>query len=273
LIAFVTNLIRRYPTLSFFILAYALTWSIAIPLLLSARGWVSWHVPHELEGLAAFGPLAAAFIIANRVAGREGVRNLLNSCLNWRVPGVWLVFTLLSPFAVLAFALLLAPTGEGVEASAQIRQLIFSAAFVEMIVFGGLFQGLGEEPGWRGFALPLLRRRSGPFAATLMLFPIWLCWHLPMFLSRPEFTLGSWIGFSIGILSAAIWLTFIYDATRSVLMAILWHMIINICRGVALAVSTPAFLMFGQVVAGVALLIVVYWLIARPGKYEKVSDA
>ena len=94
-----------------------------------------------------------------------------------------------------------------------------------------------------------------------------------MFLSRPEFDLVAWFGFSLGILSAAIWLTFIYDATRSVLMAIVWHMLINIARGIAMAVSMQAFLAFGQAVAIGAVLVVVYWIVRKPMPYSGPDGA
>ncbi len=68
------------------------------------------------------------------------------------------------------------------------------------------------------------------------------------FLIRPEFQWSAWLGFSAGMLSAAIWLTLLYDATRSELMAAIWHALINICRRPALAVSTATFLAFGQIV-------------------------
>jgi len=32
-------------------------------------------------------------------------------------------------------------------------------------------------PGSHGWFLPKLRQRLGPFAATLVLFPVWLFWH------------------------------------------------------------------------------------------------
>jgi flagellar biogenesis protein FliO len=43
--------------------------------------------------------------------------------------------------------------------------------------------------------------------------------------------------------------------------------LINITRGMAMAVSTAAFLAFGQLVLGVALVIVVIWAVRRPGRY------
>jgi CAAX protease family protein len=102
---------------------------------------------------------------------------------------------------------------------------------------------------------------------------VWLFWHLPSFLMRPEFQVGAWIGFSFGILSAAAWSTLLYDKTRSVLMIVLWHALINITRSIALAVSTAAFLAFAQVMIGIGVVIIIYWAIKRPGIYTAEPDS
>src|SRR4029078_12600306 len=50
----------------------------------------------------------------------------------------------------------------------------------ERFVFIFLFIGLGEEPGWRGFALPELQRKHSPLSACLILAPVWAILHLPL---------------------------------------------------------------------------------------------
>ena len=40
---------------------------------------------------------------------------------------------------------------------------------------------LGEEPGWRGYALPRLESAFGPVRGSLLLGLLWTGWHLPLF--------------------------------------------------------------------------------------------
>lgn len=262
-----TAIINRYPLASYFVLAYLLTWVIEVPVMLSARGLIDFHLPLVLEAFAAFGPFAAAVIVLKLDKNSPGVRQLFESLVKWRVPLFWLLLTVLSPFFVMFSALAMTGEMELLLSGEVCRQLAVGGRFMELIVLGGILRGIGEEPGWRGYALPVLRGRFGPLLATFALWPVWLLWHLPSFLMR-DFQLGAWIGFSFGILAAAAWTTLIYDRTRSVLMIAIWHALINITRGMAGAASTASFLAFAQVMTGLGLLVIIYWLIARPGPYE-----
>jgi len=265
-------MVKRYPLLCYFFLAYLFSWAIEIPMLLEARGYTDMHFPHFLEALAGFGPFAAAVVVLWGTQGWPGIAQLLGSLIKWRVPAGWFLFTVASPFLVLLSALFITNESSKLFSGSICADLVASGRMIEMVVIGGLLRGIGEEPGWRGFALPVLRGRFGPLAATLALFPVWWIWHLPSFLMRPEFQFIQFFMFGLGILAAAVWCTLIFDATRSVLMIAIWHALINICRGFAGAASSEAFMAFAQTVLLVAVLVVIYWLLKRPGP-SAVHDA
>ncbi len=254
--------IRKRPLLAYGLLAYGFTWTIASPQLLASRGLISAPDLHWLEPLAAFGPFVAGMLVARALDGRDGPRRILRSLVHWRVGWGPAVLAVLSPVVLLVMAIAGVAATAGLEIDAERPQLLrlsTTAGLFQLILVGALIQAWGEEPGWRGFMLPRLRAARGPLMASLILFPVWLLWHLPFFLSRPEFGLPQWLGFSAGILSAAIWLTLVWDATGSVLMALLWHAVVNICRGVALALSPTLFLAISNSVLIGAIVIVVFW--------------
>lgn len=263
-----SDLIRRFPLFSYFLLAYALTWAIELPIMYGERGVIALKLPHWLEAVAAFGPFLAAVIVLRYTNPADGVKTLIASLLHWRVPPLWLAVTLLSPVFVMVVALMITGNLPRLMSGELVAILIDTGKFMELLIIGGALRGVGEEPGWRGFALPVLRGRYGPLLATFLLWPVWTCWHIPAFLMRPEFELAAWIGFSSGILAATAWTTMIYDKTRSVLMIAIWHALINITRGITGTASTEAFLAFAQVMTGIGLVVIVYWLFARPGTYR-----
>lgn len=258
------NMFVRAPIVSYVVLAYLFTWGVSLPLLASRRGLLEAEVGEGWEVLAAFGPFLAAVIVTWANGGRTALATLWRGIGHWRVGTGWLAFTILSPFALLFLATILvrATTGAWPDLGALATgKLATFNGVLGLLIISGLVQGLGEEPGWRGFMLPRLRLRYAALTATLILFPIWLCWHLMAFLGRPEFGLPQWLGFSLGVLSAAVWLTFIWEHTTSTLMAIVWHTLINVARGIAMAISMQMFMAMSVLVLVGGLAIVVYWLV------------
>jgi uncharacterized protein len=86
---------------------------------------------------------------------------------------------------------------------------------------------VNEEPGWRGFALPRLQARFGPYLATVILAPLWAAWHIPMFWVEGWTTVNPW-QFVLILLGASFLLTAAANLSRfNILVAILLHALFN----------------------------------------------
>jgi membrane protease YdiL (CAAX protease family) len=211
-----------FPLVVFFVLAYVLSWFILVPaglgLLPDSASILAWVVP--------FGPAVAAFVVTAFTGGRSAVGQLLRRLVQWRVGLGWYVLVLLGiPLVELlgAFAVLGSVPFDDL---ARNWPVIFTA-YVPAVVYVAIFTGMGEEPGWRGFALPRLQDRHGPLLATAVLAVLWAMWHLPNVL------FGGWTGLSFSLwvaetLASAFIYTWVYNHTDgSILLAALLHGAIN----------------------------------------------
>jgi uncharacterized protein len=140
-----------------------------------------------------------------------------------------------------------------------------------------LIAGLGEERGWRGFALPRLETRLAPLLATALLGFVWAMWHLPLVCVDPRFPHG-FTSIAPQILLAlltlltiffyAFFYTWVYNRTQSVLMCMLLHGSFNAAIG--LLPASLEVLQRGTYVAllavqGVTLLLAVAILVVATG--------
>lgn len=103
---------------------------------------------------------------------------------------------------------------------------------------------LGEELGWRGYALPRLLDQWPPLIAGGMLGVIWTIWHVPAFLfsgivTTPLSDLG-W--YALGTVALSLLMTWLFLRTRgSVLIAgIIPHFVINSLGAVGAWRTRPA---------------------------------
>ncbi|MDZ7336120.1 MAG: CPBP family intramembrane metalloprotease [candidate division KSB1 bacterium] len=89
-----------------------------------------------------------------------------------------------------------------------------------------LTYGIGEETGWRGYALPRLQKNHSALSATVILWVFWALWHLSAFFYLYDPTIV--IGFLLGVLAGAIVFTWLYNSTGgSILMVTLLHGVFN----------------------------------------------
>lgn len=86
---------------------------------------------------------------------------------------------------------------------------------------------VGEEPGWRGYALPKLQASLGPTLASLVLGCLWFAWHLPLFLI-PIWTSGSLLTFALTVIGLSFLMTFGFNISGgSVIVAVIMHAMFN----------------------------------------------
>jgi membrane protease YdiL (CAAX protease family) len=213
--------------LKYFVLAFAFSWIFWWLAVLEARGLIS-PLPVPAVFLGAFGPLAAAVAITAQEGGRAGLRSLLGRVVRWRVAPDWYAVALLGPLALQsgAVALHTALGGPPPDLSAIIGVLPVVVAISVYMMFT---VALGEEVGWRGYALPALQGRHGALLASVILGVMWALWHLPLFFnpdlfySNLPFVVQLAIQIPLTILS-----TWVFNSTGgSVLMAMLVHAVFN----------------------------------------------
>src|SRR5215218_1069934 len=278
------GLLTRHPLVSFFAMAYALTWLAWSPWYLSEAG--IGLLPYDGDRISDYlntvalimGPTLSAFIMTGATEVRDGVRRLLRRIVLWRVGLGWYLFVLLGIPAIILLSTVGLPGAlASFEASAVPSTLFLYAVAGPVFLFigGPVF----EEIGWRGFALPRLQRLYGPLVGSIVLGALWGLWHLPLFLipswDTPHGSLPEVALFVTWAVSTTIVLTWVFNNTKgSVLVAILAHGSIN-SAAVSVYALFPAPAVTGGITNvvigfGVAALLVVAMTRGRLG-YRRVD--
>src|SRR5215210_8775298 len=218
--SYLVSLIRRHPLISFFVLAYALSW---------------WPIAFYAAGLSpssiiSFGPFLAALVVLAATQGKTGVVGLLRRIVRWRVGLRWYAVALLLPVVVTAAAAALNVLLLGAKASSSVAELggltgLFST-FALLLLIPGI-GGAWEEPGWRGYALPRLQVGRSALFASLILWVGLVVWHLPLMIVGEVH--WSDIVFILGFVIVFNWV--FNNANGSVLILMLMHAMNNTISG------------------------------------------
>lgn len=181
----------------FFILSFSIPWLAlwALDVIAKQAGLANWHVlsnmaettfslgtiaeqlivppivVYIISRVADFAPSIAGLITAFVIGGRIGVNELIARLFRWRVDWRWYAVALLLPAAMMLVAIGLFSLVSDVAIAANWQGLtsLGQILFWVLIAKGLLGGGLGEELGWRGFALPRLQARFHPLAASAIL--------------------------------------------------------------------------------------------------------
>lgn len=226
-----TAFVKRHSLVTFFGLAYALSW---------------WPALFEAHGILPLGPLFAALIVIPIMSGWGGLKEFLGRIVQWRVGLRWYVLVLgLPPLLLLTAGALNVALGAPMPQATQIPPW---SNLVPWFVSILLFIGLGEEPAWRGVALERLRVGRSALAASLILGLLHVLWHLPLFgLEYDRFNGLPWL---LAVLASTVFTTAIYRRTNgNLLLPTLFHTSVN----------TSSQFFFNPLFAGASLL-QLWWL-------------
>jgi membrane protease YdiL (CAAX protease family) len=131
-------------------------------------------------------------------------------------------------------------------------------SFPLVVIVALLLNGLGEEAGWRGFALARYAQRQKPLQASLCVAAIWMLWHAPLFVLNASMValLGpALLGWALGLAAGAVVLAWLYLKTDSILVPALWHTGFNFMvatvpgRGLVAAILSTVVMVLALVIA------------------------
>lgn len=175
----------------------------------------------NLSILIVFSPTLTAIFIAGIVDRKQGLVELLVWKSTPRISLRWIAVALLLVPTTAAVALGLHSFFDGPSLSLRSTSL-----FPELVVI--LLISLGEEYGWRGFALPRLQQRYTALVSSIILGLVWGLWHFPGYLIGVGVPLDMpFLVFMFWVMAITIVMTCVYNHTRSVLATILMHSAAN----------------------------------------------
>jgi membrane protease YdiL (CAAX protease family) len=219
------SVVRRHPVISFVVLTYAITWTLWAPLVVF-RGQIPGPLAFVLIVLGSNVPSVLGILFVALLRGRSGVRILLGRLLRARIGLRWyLAAVALAVPALCAVWISTLLGGPSPVVVTTISAVVVSFLFS---IFPG--SAVGEELGWRGFALPRLQARHSALAASLIVGAAWGIYHLPLFLlGSPTRPLALFLPFAIGCVIMSIFYTWMYNGTGgSLLIVVLLHATTNL---------------------------------------------
>lgn len=162
-------------------------------------------VGFERQSRAAIPPIGLVFVaamalppacvVASGFSRRPGVRRYLSGLVKPRGHVAWYLLAMaIFPVLRLLGIVLAGMPGRALRCRLTARGGAWD--MVGLVAYTFVYQffyanGLGEEIGWRGFALPRLLARFNPIIATLIIVLLWVPWHFPIWLAEGR-TVFTW---------------------------------------------------------------------------------
>jgi hypothetical protein len=256
-----TSYPRGRLLLTFFLASILLATPVFL-LLASPSAQASLPLQLFLFLLVSYIPASVAASLVGFFGSPEERRSFRRRIGRLRIRSSWYLLALLLPAAAwLAGYASLAAFGKA--PPPQLGGLLFFPVI--------LVTNLGEEIGWRGFALPYLMKRFSPLVSSLLLGTAWALYHAPLYWQRPVFGLLT----AALILPVSILLTWIFiGCGGSVWPTTLFHAALNAFSQAFLAAPGSEYLLVVVIalfVMAALLLALRYGVMLSPGRQAELE--
>lgn len=253
----------------YFILVFVFSWALWF----AADAATSPVVRAILVYAGTFTPGIVALALTRFRHGSSGARRLLMRLVKFDVPARWFAFALFFMAAVKTLVALVVRVTTGTWPVFGNEPLagMFLAAIVSTIIGGQI----GEEVGWRGYALPRMARPLGLGPASIVLGVIWATWHLPLFYILDGDKAGQSFLYYLGqVVAISIVIAWVYMKTNgSLFVTMLLHAAINNTKDIVPSAVSGASdpMSLHPSIAGWWTLAVL-WLCAAGFLYDMLGD-
>jgi membrane protease YdiL (CAAX protease family) len=261
--------VQRHPVLVFYVLVFALFGGLLI-----LAGPAFMGTDAEQTSPAEMGPAffltvlvanltlpTAAILVIALAFGGAGLRDLRSRLLRWRVSGRWYMVALLTAPVVMTMTV----SALSVASKDFLPAIITAddrASLLVGAVLAGLVAAFFEEIVWTGLATHELSKRHGVLLTGLLVGLPWCLLHSQIYLGTasggvPRALYVPVMALSV-LLPYRVLMVWVYDHTRSLLIAMLMHLAITVSAFVlapAAAVGLPD--LFFNLVFGVTLWVLV----------------
>jgi membrane protease YdiL (CAAX protease family) len=218
----------------FFLIAFGISWLwsallisgiVKVPSEVAFPKIIPWVLADIILG---FGPTFGAFVMTATTEGKPGIKALWKHFWNHNISLKWLLITLLFYSGLRLVANLVSRILDG---QAYPILSLPDPPWMVIVTFisAFIFNGLTEEFGWRGYALPRFQAKWNALTSSILLGIIWAAWHIPSFFvqGRPLYHANFWV-WAPNIILLSIIYTWIFNNTKgSVLAAALFHAMTN----------------------------------------------
>ncbi len=226
---------RIKDLLYFFSLSFLISWSLWIPRIL----WPNSDTFQIIGIIGSFGPSISAVILIGVKSGKNQIGKFLKEKTHSKFKrSQYLYLIFLGPLiGVISWIIVEWGFNQPVNTDALMDPLFLIMGFFYVMILGG---PLGEEYGWRGYALErLIRDETHSITSrdillkSILLGLIWSVWHIPLF-----YTTGSvqemipfWQYTLQTIVFGILYTWAYYRTNKSVWAAILLHTTLNLSSG------------------------------------------